>query len=201
MDYWWLVPLAYLVGSIPWGLLVVRLVSRVDIRDYGSGGTGVTNVLRTAGRGPAAVVLLADAGKGAAMALTARLLTDNAAVHATVAGVAIAGHVWPVLAGFRGGRGIATGGAAAAALQPLAALAGLVAFVVVVALTRYVSLGSVSAVVVVVAVFAAAWAIDSTLLPYFLFAITSGSLILLMHRGNIGRLLRGTEPRLGERAR
>ena len=71
MDYWWLVPLAYLVGSIPWGLLVVRLVSRVDIRDYGSGGTGVTNVLRTAGRGPAAVVLLADAGKGAAMVLTA----------------------------------------------------------------------------------------------------------------------------------
>ena len=110
------------------------------------------------------------------------MLTDNAAVHATVAGVAIAGHVWPVLAGFRGGRGIATGGAAAAALQPLAALAGLVAFVVVVALTRYVSLGSVSAVVVVVAIFAATWAIDSTLLPYFLFAITSGSLILLMHR-------------------
>jgi len=201
LEYWWLVPLAYLVGSIPWGLLVVRLVSRVDVRDYGSGGTGVTNVLRTAGKGPAAAVLLGDAGKGMAMALTARLLTDNGAVHATVAGMVIAGHIWPVLAGFRGGRGIATGGAAAAALQPLAALAGLVVFVFIVALTRYVSLGSVSAVVVVVAVFAIAWAIDSTLLPYFLFALTAGSLIVLMHRGNIGRLLHGTEPRLRGRVR
>jgi glycerol-3-phosphate acyltransferase PlsY len=200
MDAWWLVPMAYLTGSIQWGLIVVMLVQRVDVRSYGSGKTGVTNVLRTAGKGPALLVLLGDASKGMAVVLAARLLTDNASLHATVAGTVIAGHVWPVLAGFRGGRGIATGAAAAATLAPVVGLISVAVFTLAVVFTRYVSLGSVLAVGSVMAFFAVALAAEHYPMPYFLFSVTAGSLVVFMHRDNIRLLLRGTERRLGDRA-
>jgi glycerol-3-phosphate acyltransferase PlsY len=199
MGDWWLVPAAYLVGSVQWGLLVVRAVSRVDVRDYGSGKTGVTNVLRTAGRGPALLALLGDSGKGSAMAGAALLLSDDATLIATVAGVVIAGHVWPVFSGFHGGRGIATGAAAAATLVPLSGLVGLGVFVPVVAITRYVSLGSMCGVIAVMVTYGLVFALGWYPLPYLLFSLVGGALVLLMHRSNVVRLLQGTERRLGER--
>lgn len=199
MDGWWLVPVAYLVGSIPWGIIAVRLARRTDVRSHGSGKTGVTNVLRAAGRGPALLTLLGDTGKGAAVVLAVRLLSDNAALHGTVAGVAIAGHVWPVWAGFHGGRGIATGVGAVSALEPLAGLTGIAIFAPVVALTRYVSLGSLCSVVGVVLFFGTMFAVGREPLPYFLLSLAAGALSVVMHRDNIRRLLTRTERRLGER--
>jgi glycerol-3-phosphate acyltransferase PlsY len=127
------------------------------------------------------------------------MLSDNAALHATAAGVAVAGHVWPLWAGFRGGRGIATGVGVAGALEPLAGLAGIAIFAPVVALTRYVSLGSLCSVVGVVVFFGIMFAMGREPLPYFLFSLAAGVLIVVMHRDNVQRLLTRTERRLGER--
>ena len=122
---WLLVPAAYLIGSVQPGLIVVKLTMHLDVRTLGSGRTGMTNVLRAAGKRAAAVVFLADAGKGLAVTLAARLLSEDASVQAAAGTAVIVGHVWPVFAGFRGGRGIATGLAASLGLDPWAAIVGV----------------------------------------------------------------------------
>ena len=196
---WLLVPAAYLAGSVQWGLIVVRLTSRVDVRSLGSGKTGMTNVLRTSGKLAAIVVLIADAGKGLALVAAARLLTDDTWVHAVVGSAVIVGHVWPVFAGFRGGRGVATGVGAAVTLDPWAALFGMSIFLPTVAITRYVSLGSVLSIFAVGATFVVRTAVFDAPLPYVWFSVGGGALILWMHRDNIRRLLAGSERRIGER--
>ena len=199
-DYWWLVPLAYGAGSVQWGLLAVRALRGVDVRQYGSGKTGVTNVLRTVGRLPAALVLLADAGKGAVMVLTARALSADPWLHGVVALAVLVGHVWPLFARFRGGRGIAPGVGTAAALDPWMALVGLSVFLPVVALTRYVSLGSVLAAAAVAAAFGGLAAAGAAPTPYLWYALAGSALIFWAHRDNIRRLADGTERKLGARA-
>lgn len=196
MSYWWLIPLGYLAGSVPWGLLMVRVLHGVDVRSYGSGRTGVTNVMRVGGRWPALAVLLADAGKGIALVATAMALTADSWLHSLVAGSVIVGHVWPIFAGFRGGRGIATGVGTAGMLDPWAAAIGLAVFLPVVAATRFVSLGSVLAVVTVVAAFGVRALLDQTPMPYLWYALCMGTLIVWMHRANIRRLMAHQEPRL-----
>ena len=201
MDPWWgLVPLAYVIGSVPWGLLVVRLLRRVDVRDYGSGKTGGTNVLRSAGAGAAVLVLAADADKGAAVVALAMAMTSSDSVPAAAAGAAVAGHVWPLFAGFRGGRGIAIGVGVSLVLEPWIGLVGLAVFAPVVLITRYVSLGSIGGVVAIAATFVVTAALDEQPIAYLGFAIATGPLILFMHRDNVRRLLAGEERRLGERA-
>ena len=201
MSAWWgLVPLAYVIGSVPWGLLVVRLIRRVDVRDYGSGKTGGTNVLRSAGKGAAVLVLAADAGKGAAVVALAMAMTSSDSVPAAAAGAAVAGHVWPLFAGFRGGRGIATGVGVSLVLEPWIGLMGLAAFAPVVLLTRYVSLGSMCGVVAIATTFVVTAILDEQPTAYLGFAIATGSLVLFMHRDNVRRLLAGEERRLGARA-
>ncbi|MBM3939797.1 MAG: glycerol-3-phosphate 1-O-acyltransferase PlsY [SAR202 cluster bacterium] len=200
MSPWWLVPLAYLAGSVPWGLIIVKVVKGVDVRRYGSGKTGMTNVLRTAGRTAAIVVFAADASKAFAMVSLARLLTDDSAVHASAAAAVIVGHIWPVFAGFRGGRGIVTGMATTAVLVPWTAIVGLGVFIPVVAATRYISLGSVLGVTAVVVAFAAFVVVGMAPTAYLVYAVGCGTLIVWMHRDNIGRLLKGTERKLGQRA-
>ena len=201
MSPWWLVPIAYLAGSIPWGLLIVRLVKRVDVRDYGSRKTGMTNVLRTAGKLPAILVLAADTGKGVGMVIAARVATDDAAVPAAVAGAVLAGHIWPIFAGFRGGRGIAPGMGASGGLEPWVVLIGVALFVPVVATTRYISLGSLAGVLAVVVSFAVMVATDTHPAVYLGYVGPGALLVFWMHRANIRRLLKGTERRLGEQAR
>ncbi len=201
MDPWWgLVPLAYVIGSVPWGLLVVRLLRRVDVRDSGSGKTGMTNVLRSAGAGAAVLVLAADAGKGAAVVALAMAMTSSDSVPAAAAGAAVAGHVWPLFAGFRGGRGIAIGVGVSLVLEPWIGLVGLAAFAPVVLLTRYVSLGSICGVVAISVAFIVTAALDEQPMAYLGFAIATSSLILFMHRDNVRRMLAGEERRLGEGA-
>lgn len=195
------VALAYLLGSIPFGYLIVRAGGGGDVRETGSGGTGATNVTRRAGKGAGVLTLALDALKGAAAVLVARLvLTEGFRVDWWVAAAAVAvvaGHVFPVWLGFRGGKGVATGLGVFAVLAPLALLCALPVFVLVVWATRYVSLGSiVTAALMPLAVWALGARVGARveeLMPVLTAASVGGALIIFMHRANIGRLLRGEE--------
>ena len=196
---WALVPAAYLLGSMQFGLIAARLAIGRDVRELGSGKTGVTNVLRAAGKRAAAATLLLDLAKGAAPPLLADRLSGDPWLEAAAAAAALIGHIFPVFAGFRGGRGVAPGVGAAAALLPWAGVAGVAAFAPAVLLTRYVSLGSALGVAAAMGAFiVAATAFDQPA-PHLWFALICGPLIIAMHRDNIGRLLRGEERRLGDR--
>ena len=201
IEYLVMVPIAYLIGSIPFGLLAGKLVAKVDIREYGSGKIGMTNVLRTAGTTTAAVVLLLDMGKAVAGVVIARLLFDSGGVEAAAALAVIFGHNWPVFIGFRGGRGTASGWGGLLILSPIAGVIATVVGVLLVGMTRYVSLGSIaaaalgSAVLIVLAVF-----YDPVPLVYSWYGIIGGTLIVVRHRDNIQRLLNGTERKIGRKA-
>ncbi len=201
-----MVPIAYLVGSIPFGLLAGKLVAKVDIREYGSGKIGMTNVLRTAGVTAAAVVLLLDMGKAVAVVVVARLLFDSYGVEAASALAVIFGHNWPVFIGFRGGRGTASGWGGLLILSPLAGLIATVIGLLLVAFTRYVSLGSITAAalgsIVLVVLALTGWDLLGGDVPgaYSWYGIIGGTLIVVRHRDNIQRLLNGTERKLGHKA-
>ena len=197
-----IVLLAYLLGSIPFGYLVVRAAGGGDVRETGSGGTGATNVTRRAGKWAGVLTLLLDAVKGAAAVLVARwVLSDGANADWWVAASAlavVAGHVFPVWLGFRGGKGVATGLGVFLVLAPLAVLCALVVFVIIVWATRYVSLGSVAAAALIPL---AVWllgqrAAGANNIPLLTAATLGGALIIFMHRANIGRLMRGEENKL-----
>lgn len=191
---------SYLLGSLSFSLAVVWLLQRADVRNLGSGNAGATNVLRTAGRWPALLVLLLDIAKGIVPVRAARALGAPAEIVAAAAFAVVVGHVFPVFFGFRGGKGVATGFGALLALLPLVACAAAVTFAVVVMATRYVSLASVSAAVALPALallFARlGWTapVPGSVLA---FACGCAGLVLLRHSGNLRRLAAGKERRLG----
>jgi glycerol-3-phosphate acyltransferase PlsY len=191
---------AYLLGSIPFGYLIVRAKEGADVRESGSGGTGATNVSRRAGKRAGILTLLLDAMKGALAVLLARALAGAGfGVNwwvAAAAIIAVFGHCFPVWLGFRGGKGVATGVGVFLSLSPLAlAGAGLV-FLLVFGATRYVSLASITAAA---ALPLCVWLLSlftqraTSFAPVLTAALVSAALIIFMHRANIGRLLRGTE--------
>ena len=190
---------AYLIGSIPFGYLIVRRKIGADIRQTGSGGTGATNVSRRAGKVAGVLTLLLDAAKGSAAVLIASALSDDNWVITVAAIAALVGHIFPVWLGFRGGKGVATGVGIFLLLAPFAVLCAGVVFVVIVALTRYVSLGSITAAVLI-PVFA--WLQNGFIThmfdsrPLLVAAIVGAALIVFAHRGNIQRLASGTESRI-----
>ncbi|MDT5159308.1 MAG: acyl phosphate:glycerol-3-phosphate acyltransferase [Acidobacteriota bacterium] len=195
--------LAYLLGSIPFGYLLVRLGGGGDVRETGSGGTGATNVTRRAGRWAGLLTLLLDALKGTAAVLVARVLLKGEADAqwwvAAAAVAAVLGHVFPVWLRFRGGKGVATGLGVFLVLAPLALLCALFAFVLIVWVSRYVSLGSITAAAILPL---AVWSLgaqersDSVVAPALFVAAVGGALIIFMHRANIERLLHGKENKL-----
>ncbi len=194
----WLVtlPIAYLLGSIPFGYLLVRLVRHEDIRTVGSGNIGATNVLRSGGKGLGVATLLLDLLKAYAAVVFARHLVPanyDLAVGAAVA--AVLGHVFPVWLGFRGGKGVASALGVFLALVPAAALLSLGVFVVIVLLTRYVSLASIlGAAVMPLAGIALAPVRSPMVIGGFIFL---SLLVIVKHQANIRRLLAGTENRFG----
>jgi glycerol-3-phosphate acyltransferase PlsY len=198
-----IIGLAYLLGSIPFGYLIVRWRGGGDVRAGGSGGTGATNVTRRAGKGAGLLTLALDAGKGAlAVGLARSLLTNDFGFNWWVAAAALAviiGHCFPVWLKFRGGKGVATGLGGLLMLAPAAVGLVAVIFLLVVWRTRYVALGSITAAACLplcVWLLARTTHAPANLAPLITVALGGGALIIFMHRANIGRLLRGTENKL-----
>ncbi|MDP3369339.1 MAG: glycerol-3-phosphate 1-O-acyltransferase PlsY [Brevundimonas sp.] len=190
----------YLLGSIPFGVILTRLATGEDVRSIGSGNIGATNVLRTGRKDLAFATLLLDAGKGAAAYLIAQALFPGVPALAAIAGgAAFIGHLFPVWLGFKGGKGVATFfGLLLAAAWPLGLLAGAT-WLIVAALFRMSSLAAL-----VAAVAAPVYAILPlealglpTTGPVLALALATAALIWLRHHENIARILKGTEPRIG----
>lgn len=189
---------SYLIGSIPWGLIAGKLRG-VDVRRYGSGSIGATNVLRTIGTKSAVVVLALDVLKGVAAVLIGHYVIGSPMGEMAAGFAAIAGHDWSVFLRFKGGRGVATTLGCVLAMEPLSPVVGIVVFVILVALTRYVSLGSICGSLAAVAAMGAFWAVDRAPWQYFVFIGVAVALIIFQHRDNITRLLSGTENKLGQK--
>jgi len=205
------VVIGYLLGSIPFGLLVGKRTAKVDIREFGSGKTGATNVMRTAGRKAALLVAALDVSKGAMAVVIAGLLVNrsyliigNIGLGMLVAQVlaalaAIAGHIWPIFLKFRGGRGVATFFGGLVALCPAAALFGGEILVIGAGLTKFASLGSIAGAVGTYAILVPLTIFDGFPIEYLIYTLAGTIILLYMHRDNISRLLSGRERRLGEK--
>jgi glycerol-3-phosphate acyltransferase PlsY len=197
---------AYLLGSIPFGYILVRVFQGIDVRSIGSGNIGATNVARTGGKGLAIATLALDVFKGwlpvfLVLTLPGIPASSPARLHtlaAFAALLAVLGHMFPVWLSFKGGKGVATGLGVFLALAPKAVLIAVVLFLAIVIFTRYVSLGSMLAA----ATFPAAlWWLERETFPAPALAmcVAVALLVILRHHQNIGRLLAGTESRFGTR--
>jgi glycerol-3-phosphate acyltransferase PlsY len=185
--------IAYLLGSIPFGLVLTRLAGLGDVRQIGSGSIGATNVLRTGNKKLAALTLLLDGGKGAAAVLIARSLGPDMAVVAGAA--AVIGHLFPIWLRFRGGKGVATGLGVWLALAWPVGLAACATWLAVAALARYSSLASLVAIAA-----APLYALYFADVQRAQLGLLLAILIILRHHENIRRLLTGREPKIGKRA-
>ena len=185
--------LGYLLGSVPWGLVLTRVAGLGDIRAIGSGNIGATNVLRTGNKGLAAATLALDVLKGAAALLIANAVWGEGAGLA--AGFsAMLGHAFPVWLGFRGGKGVATGAGVLLAASWWMGLAAALVWLATAALTRMSSAGALAACAAAPLVALAAGRTDLAL-----FSAGIAALVVVRHRANIARLLAGTEPRIGQK--
>jgi len=205
--------IAYLLGSIPFGLVLGRLKGKVDIRQYGSGRTGATNVLRNFGRKASVLVTVADIGKASLAVFSAgvivggdQLILGNltmgaATIKSLAAIIAIIGHIWPVFAGFKGGRGVATFVGGLAVLCPVAALFAGELIIIGAGLSGYASLGSIAGVVGAYTIMIPLTIIYGFPLEYMSFVLAGSFIIILAHRDNIHRLLSGEERKLSQKAR
>jgi glycerol-3-phosphate acyltransferase PlsY len=200
--------LAYLIGSIPFGLLLARMTTKTDIRLTGSGKTGATNVLRAAGKKVAAISLVLDVGKGAAAVIFAGLITGNTThfiPEAAAAMAAVIGHTWSIFLGFRGGRGVAT---YIGAILPMYWPAGILGGACVIGLgvrSKYMSLGSITGSVIAFFYMMAMniLQVNFILAPppiaYVVYGMAGAIFIYAMHRDNISRLVNGTERKIGDK--
>ncbi len=203
--------LGYLLGSIPSGVLVGRRMAGVDVRQHGSGRTGTTNILRTAGKKAAVIAAGLDILKGVlAVAFAGWIVGTNAlliggfslgmpAAKVLAALAAIVGHIWPVFLRFRGGRGVATFFGALVTLHPVTAVISFVVLVTGAGLTRYVSVGSISAVIAACIMLLALTVFGGIPVEYPVFGLVSAVLIIVTHRDNITRLITGKERKIGKR--
>jgi glycerol-3-phosphate acyltransferase PlsY len=198
--------IGYLLGSIPFGILVSKVARGIDVRMFGSGKTGTANVIRTAGGRAGAVTMILDLSKASAAVLIAWVIVPNHAAQVVAALAAIMGHIWSVYIKFQGGRGVATYVGSLLAMNWLVGLCTAIVILGIARLTRYMSLGSI---VGIVASFLAMLAlmvtevrppvIYLTVVPavQVLFCGLAAGIILIQHRDNVRRLVNGTERRLG----
>lgn len=201
----------YLLGSLPIGLWISKRRGGVDVRQYGSGKTGATNVLRMAGRKTAAMVATADVSKGVLAVVFAGLIVGRGylvvgdfalgmlVAQVLAASASVAGHIWPVFLRFRGGRGVATFFGGLIALCPVAAIFGGEILIVGAGLTRFASLGSIAGVVGTYAILVPLTIMDGFPIEYLLYALVGTVIVIITHRDNINRLISGRERKLGEK--
>jgi glycerol-3-phosphate acyltransferase PlsY len=182
---------AYLVGGIPFGYLLVRWKTGEDVREKGSGNIGATNVLRTSGRAVGVATLLLDIAKGLFAIWLADKLSDGSPLWMSLAALAVmAGHAYPIFLKFQGGKAVASFIGAFLYLTPIPMIAALVVFVIVVAATRQISMGSI---VAAGALPLATWLIEHPPLVVILAALVAGVFLIYRHRANIQRIRSGTE--------
>ena len=187
---------AYLIGSVPFALLLARRWGAADLRQLGSGNLGAANVLRASGVRAGVLVAVLDVAKGAASVALAMRVTSGPVAPAAAGFAAIVGHIYPVWLRFKGGKGVATACGVFSVLTPLAVPPSLVLFLVAVWATKYISLGSILASLVLPSIAYATGAPAATLVA----AWAAAALIVFRHRSNVARLVGGTERRLGARA-
>jgi glycerol-3-phosphate acyltransferase PlsY len=193
--------IAYLIGGVPWALIIGKNLYRTDPREHGSGNLGATNVLRVLGAGAGALTLALDASKGALAVLVARAIVPAGVFGETAAGwtavgammAAVLGHSYSPYIRFRGGKGVATSAGALLVLTPLAIAIELVLFVIVVGASRMVSLASV--VIAVVYPFLVLWLYPGNI-PLAVTIFVLATLVVVRHQSNIRRIARGTEPKV-----
>ncbi len=195
MNYILIAIISYLLGSIPFGLLVGKWLAKVDVRKHGSGNIGMTNVLRTAGPFSAILTLIGDMGKGIVAVLLARNFGGDG-IFALVAGIlAVVGHNWPVFLRFRGGKGVATIAGVLVAYQPAVAAVLVVVWLAVLLAFRYISLASIVVAFclpIVLGIFRAD-------VREVALAVIVAGFTIFKHRSNIDRLRKGTEFRFGQK--
>ena len=192
-----LLALGYLLGSMPNGYLAGRWLKGIDLRQCGSGSTGATNVLRNVGKAPALVVFLLDVGKGALAVLLAKSFGLNDWVQVLAGLAALAGHIWPVWLGWKGGKAIATGLGMFLGLAWPVGLACFGLFMAVISISRIVSLSSVVAAIGLPVLMVLAGANGASISV----SVVASVMVLWRHRSNIERLIAGTEPRIGAKAK
>jgi len=207
--------IGYLLGAIPFGVIIGRRSARVDVRKIGSGKTGATNVLRVAGKKAAAVVLILDILKGVLAVVFAGLIFNGdylvvggsglwelaRSTQVLAALAAITGHSWPIFVKFRGGRGVAPFIGGLLVMCPPAALFGTAVGVITAFLTRYMSLGSIAGLVGAYAILIPLTILNGYTIEYLIYALIGTIFITVMHRDNIVRLISGTERKLGEKVK
>ncbi len=199
--------LSYLVGSFPTAILLGKILMKDDIRHYGSGNAGATNVFRVMGWKAALIVVLIDIGKGiAAVLLIPKIIwqpvpLDGVTVQILTGIAAIAGHIWTVFAGFRGGKGVGTAFGVLVALIPLSTLVAGIVWLILVLITRIVSVGSlVAGMLFPVFVLLEKHYFDTNVsTPLLAMAVLVALLIIITHRSNIKRLIKGQENRFGSK--
>ncbi|MFC1908003.1 glycerol-3-phosphate 1-O-acyltransferase PlsY [Chloroflexota bacterium] len=205
--------IGYLLGSIPFGVLIGKFGTKVDVRQHGSGKIGATNVLRTAGKKAAITVVSLDLLKGVLAVVFAGLIigrnylvVGDFALGMLVAQVAaalaaMAGHNWSVFLKFKGGRGVATYVGGLIALCPIAALFGGELLIIGAGLTKFVSLGSIAGTVGTYAILVPLTIMHGFPVEYLVYALIGTIIIVVMHRDNIKRLISGKERKLGEKVK
>ncbi|MFD2523338.1 glycerol-3-phosphate 1-O-acyltransferase PlsY [Emticicia soli] len=197
------VMLAYLLGSIPTAVWYGKIFHGVDVRQHGSGNAGATNSLRTFGRKAGIIVLIIDFLKGFLAVFLAQYLfpDSNQYLPLLMGVVSVIGHLYPVFAQFRGGKGVATALGVIAASFPMTVIICIAVFLIIVFTTKYVSLGSIlSALAFPVQIAFNVWGINPNQDPYYLaFAIALALILVFTHRHNIQRLMNGTENKVGSK--
>ena len=190
-----LLAIGYLLGSMPNGYLAGRWLKGIDLRDCGSGSTGATNVLRNVGKGPALVVFLLDVGKGALAVLLAKSVGMSDWVQVLAGLAALAGHIWPVWLGWKGGKAVATGLGMFLGLAWPVGLACFGLFMAVISIFRIVSLSSVVAAIGLPVLML----LSGSSSAYVVVSLVASLMVLWRHRSNIQRLIAGTEPKIGQK--
>ena len=188
--------ISYLLGSIPTGFIVGKLLKNIDLRLVGSGSTGATNVFRSVGKWPALFVFIIDVAKGLLAVKIAHYYTNQAIIEVLAGTSAIAGHIWPIWLKGKGGKAVATGLGMFLALSWKVGLASLGIFLIVLAKSKFVSLSSISASILLpIFMF---FNLSNFIHPYFFISLIVAFLVIWKHRTNIERLLKGKESKINQ---
>lgn len=203
-DYLLVILISYLIGSLPFAIIVSKIFSLPDPRSFGSGNPGATNVLRSGNKTAAIITLIADILKGViAVVLIKYLFTSLPAQSALASLFAVVGHIYPLWLKFRGGKGVATAIGVLVGFMPIMALYVLIVFVILIASTRIVSLSSIAGALVVIVLMFAGTSLGlinyQHLILEKIFISTMALLIIYRHHANIRRLIQGQEPKLGKK--